>query len=394
MKQWIRYATWITLVLTLAACSEPEPSTEATPSPESSTTKNNITLEEQLPSYYKDFPYQDTYDYFAKYTKKDPSNINQWVLGIEPELVAAGEDTVVRMNNDTYYKMSFIHLKNGPVILSSSKMDEARFSSFQLMDDHNVNFKNVIRPKGAFTLYYDEAPQNYTGELIQAPSELMVVIVRVEVKDKNNDADTESAKEIFNGIAIQGPQYTQFPQVDLLSKYDQSVKQEANKRMDEVFSTTPFSKLIAGPGYVPDRVSYLQLAAGTKGGWGGPVTSHSAYEVIFHDAQGNDLDGSKGAYTVTTTEPLVKAFWSVTVYDTERGGFLHPNKHNRYHINNTTAQVNKDDTVSFNFKQSCHDADKNCLEVPANRFDLALRYYLPDESIQSSEWTFPKLNLQ
>jgi len=97
---------------------------------------------------------------------------------------------------------------------------------------------------------------------------------------------------------------------------------------------------------------------------------------------------------VTTKEPPVKAFWSVTVYDTDRGGYLHPNKHNRYHINNTAAEKNDNGTISFIFKQSCGDTDKNCLEVPDGRFDLALRYYLPDDSIQTGEWTFPKVNLR
>ena len=87
------------------------------------------------------------------------------------------------------------------------------------------------------------------------------------------------------------------------------------------------------------------------------------------------------------------AFWSITVYDTDRGGFLHPNKDDRYHINDTTAVKNEDGTVTFLFKQSCEEGDINCLEVPAGRFDLATRYYLPDESIQSGDWTLPGIEL-
>jgi hypothetical protein len=261
------------------------------------------------------------------------------------------------------------------------------------MDDHNVNFKNIIRPKGEFTLFYGEQPDNVKGEAVQSPSELMVVLVRVEVKNKDDNADTDAAKSVFSGITISGPEYSEFPQLDLLSKYDETVKSEALKNMEKVFSSTPFSKLIAGVGYVPGKVSYLQLAAGTKGGWGGPVTSHSAYETIFKDANGNVLDGVKGTYTVITEEPPVDAFWSVTVYDTARGGFLHPNKHNRYHINNTNAVKNSEETVTFLFKQSCGDNDKNCLEVPKGPFDLAMRYYLPKEPITSGEWTLPGLEL-
>jgi len=395
MNQLIKQIFWIVLPLTLLAYAEKEPIPNAASSEEGlATLEDSGLFKSQLQNYYKDFPYQDTYDYFVRYTDKNPSKINKWILGLEPKLVAAGEDSVVRMNNDTYYKMSFIHLGKGPVTLSSSTADSDRFSSFQLMDDHNVNFKNVIRPEGQYTLYHGDVPSDISGELIASPSELMVVIVRVEVKDKDDAADTEAAKKIFNGISIEGPEYSDFPQLDLLSKYDEAVTKEANKSIDEVFSTTPFRNLVAGVGYVPGKVSYLQLAAGTKGGWGGPVTDHSSYETLFHDAQGNVFDGSKGTYTVTTEEPPVKAFWSVTVYDTDRGGYLHPNKHNRYHINNTAAEKNDNGTISFIFKQSCGDSDKNCLEVPAGHFDLALRYYLPDDSIQTGEWTFPKVNLR
>ena len=383
--------------LMLIGCSDSSDNITSSESKESQSQQSNANHDDsdsQLESYYKDFPYQDTYNYFATYTDKNPAKINKWVLGVEPKLVVAGEDTVVRMNNDTYYKMAFIHLAKGPVLLGSSTVDNNRFSSFQLMDDHNVNFKNIIHPEGEFTLYYGDKPSEIKGEAVESPSELMVVIVRVEVKDKDDESDTSAAKAVINGITITGPEYTEFPQLDLLSKYDETLVTEANKKMDEVGRNTPFIKLVAGPNYVPKRVSYLQLAAGTKGGWGGPITSHSAYETKFADADNNDLDGSKGTYTVTIEEPPVDAFWSITVYDTERGGFLHPNKHNRYHINNTAAEKNEDGTVTFLFKQRCDETDKNCLEVPAGKFDLATRYYLPEESIQTGEWTFPEIELK
>ncbi|MFB3124998.1 MAG: DUF1214 domain-containing protein [Woeseiaceae bacterium] len=79
------------------------------------------------------------------------------------------------------------------------------------------------------------------------------------------------------------------------------------------------------------------------------------------------------------------------MYDTDRGGFLHPNDDDRYHINNTAAVKNDDSTVTFLFKQSCEPSDLNCLEVPAGRFDLTARFYLPDEAIQTGDWTLPKI---
>ena len=344
--------------------------------------------------YIKKFPYQDTYNYAVKYTGGDPAKFNTWVLGAEPALVKAGEDKVVRMNNDTYYKMAFFLLDQGPVILESANPSKERFNSFQLMDDHNVNFRNLIHPSGKYTLYHGKKPDSVQGEAVESPSSLAVVIVRVEVKDMNNAKDVEEAKSVFNGITINGPVIKEFPQLDLLGGFDKKVEAETLKRIDQTFENTDFSKMIAGPGDVPEKVSYLQLAAGTKGGWGGPVTSHSAYDTVFFDSQKKAMKGSNGTYTITTEEPPVDAFWSVTAYDTERGGYFHPNAQNRYHINNTSAVKNDDGTFTFTFKQKCEEGDLNCLEVPAGRFDYVVRYYLPKEPIRSGQWTMPKAVLE
>ncbi len=351
-------------------------------------------LDAKVADYIKKFPYQDTFDYMMRYTDGDPSKLNVWVLGTKPELVKAGDDKIVRMNNDTFYKMAFISLENGPVRLQSDKFDDNRFSSFQIMDDRNVNFSNVIRPKGTYTLFHGDKPANIEGEAIESPSQLVALIVRVEVKDKDNADDMRDAKAVFNGITISGPKIAAITKQDLLGGFDEKVVKEANRQMEETSKSTPFSDQVAGPDDVPDKVSYLQLATGTKFGWGGPVTSHSAYEMIFADKNGEPMNGKNGTYTITTEEPPVDAFWSITVYDTDRGGFLHPNKDDRYHINNTAAVKNGDGTVTFLFKTNCEKDDVNCLEVPEGKFDLATRYYLPKEVIRSGEWTMPRAELK
>jgi hypothetical protein len=163
--------------------------------------------------------------------------------------------------------------------------------------------------------------------------------------------------------------------------------------MDSVFANVPFFKLAPSPEQVPGEVSYLRLAAGTKGAWGAPVAAHSTYQMMFFDNNNEILNGSKGTYSITTKEPEVDAFWSVTVYDTERGGFFHPNKDDRYHINNTSAVRNDDGTITFLFKTQCQPGDVNCLEVPAGNFDLAVRYYLPSEELRNGEWKMPNPQL-
>ena len=127
------------------------------------------------------------------------------------------------MNNDTFYKLAFISLENGPVRLQSEKSDDNRFSSFQIMDDRNVNFRNVIRPKGTYTLFHGNQPANIEGEAIEAPSKLVALIVRVEVKDRSNADDMRNAEAVFNGITISGPKITAITKLDLLGGFDEKV---------------------------------------------------------------------------------------------------------------------------------------------------------------------------
>ncbi len=54
---------------------------------------------------------------------------------------------------------------------------------------------------------------------------------------------------------------------------------------------------------------------------------------------------------------------------------------------------NEDGTITFLFKTQCEDGDINCLEVPEGQFDLAIRYYLPNEELQIGEWKMPNPQL-
>jgi len=81
------------------------------------------------------------------------------------------------------------------------------------------------------------------------------------------------------------------------------------------------------------------------------------------------------------------------VYDTDRGGFLHPNKYDRYHINNSLAVPNEEGSYTFLLKQYCTAEDVNCLDLPAGRFDIVARYHLPADAIQSGDWTLPPIQL-
>lgn len=352
-------------------------------------------FEAQVAEYLRRYPYQQTYDYAMRFTGGDPARLNTWAVRGEPTLVRAGDDVIPRTNNDTYYQSATLWLEDGPVVITASASARDRFTSLQLVDDRNVNYRNVIHPRGAYTLYFGRRPDRVHGEAIEVPSRFSIVLVRVEVKNQDDAADVAAARAVFKGLTIAGGTPARFPAVDLLSGYPEAAATEARRRMDETFANVPFSRLVVGPGQEPGRdVPALYHAAGTKGGWGGPDPSHSAYEAILVDENGEAMEGRRGTYTVTTGEPPVDAFWSVTVYDTGRGSRLYPNAGNRYHINNTMAVRNDDGSVTFTFKPACEAMAVNCLPVPAGPFDLVARYYLPRPAIISGAWTLPKVGLR
>jgi hypothetical protein len=88
---------------------------------------SNDDFEKQVEDYMQKFPYQETFEYALQLTGGDPGKLNQWGQASR-ELLKAGEDSIVRVNNDTLYKTAFIYLGDGPVVLRSDAPSQERFS--------------------------------------------------------------------------------------------------------------------------------------------------------------------------------------------------------------------------------------------------------------------------
>lgn len=81
-----------------------------------------------IESFLADFPLQKTNDYLRQRLKDDPSRVNTGFFD-RSHLVKAGEDMVVRMNNDTFYKGGYADNRVGPVILRIENPRKDRFIS-------------------------------------------------------------------------------------------------------------------------------------------------------------------------------------------------------------------------------------------------------------------------
>ena len=348
-------------------------------------------FEAQVAEYIRRFPYQQTYDYTVRFTGGDPKNFNRWVPGGEPALVRAGNDVLPRTNNDTYYKGASLMLRNGPVVLESSAPTKDRFNSFQLVDDRNANYRNIIFPAGRYTLYFGERPKEVEGEAIEVPSAFSIVIARVEVRDKNDPKDVAAAKAVYAGLKINGVPADEFPRLDFLSAYPADVVAEANRRMDEVFATVPFTQTIVGPGRAGTRRALCLPLGGTKGRLGGPDPSHIAYEALFLRSR---TARDEGQQRVLCRDHRRATRRCLLVRDGLRLGPRPPSASNTATIATTSTDdggQGRERRRDVYIEAGMRDFGTNCLEVPAGRFDVVARYYLAHREVVSGAWRFPKI---
>jgi len=77
--------------------------------------------------------------------------------------------------------------------------------------------------------------------LIESPSKLAVVIVRVEPGDKGNSEDVKQAQTIFSRIDIEGPEIKEFPILDLLSSFDEALSAKETSLIDSIFKIVPLA---------------------------------------------------------------------------------------------------------------------------------------------------------
>jgi len=140
----------------------------------------------------------------------------------------------------------------------------------------------------------------------------------------------------------------------------------------------------------------LLRAAVARVGWGANIAAEAVYPVARVDAEGDPLDGS-ATYRITFPAgelPPVDAFWSLSVYGDDMFFTEHPS--GRYTIGDRTPGLTFGDDGSLEIVLS-HDEPAavaegravNWLPVPAGRFVLMLRFYLPGPAVLDGDYTYP-----
>jgi hypothetical protein len=140
---------------------------------------------------------------------------------------------------------------------------------------------------------------------------------------------------------------------------------------------------------------YIQRAVAAMFLFGANVPEDAVYGFSYFDDRGKPLKGN-GHYHIHIGKgqlPPVKAFWSITLYDSN--GFLTENPIKRYAISPHLEKLgyNRDGSLDIYIQNDPPEKSKitNWLPSPKGLFNLALRMYWPEQAVLDGEWRFVPL---
>ena len=144
---------------------------------------------------------------------------------------------------------------------------------------------------------------------------------------------------------------------------------------------------------------YLKRAVLAAFGWPANLPQDAVYPYTLTDKEGQPLTGAN-KYTLTFAkgqEPPVNGFWSITMYEIDKGWWFVPNPLNKFTVSPRNNLVpNEDGSVTLYFQNESPGKEKeaNWLPAPKGAFLPMLRMYWPKEtnpSILDGTWTPPQV---
>ena len=147
---------------------------------------------------------------------------------------------------------------------------------------------------------------------------------------------------------------------------------------------------------IPDRqASYLVRAVAARRGHWLPHGYEAVYAHSVRDSRGHPLDGSHRYVLRLAEPPPVRAFWSLTVYDSP-GGHLVTHAADRYALGDRTPGLVHGADGSLTLRLSAERPTDpagaaNWLPVPTGRFRAVLRLHLPDQAVLDGDYVIPAL---
>jgi hypothetical protein len=147
--------------------------------------------------------------------------------------------------------------------------------------------------------------------------------------------------------------------------------------------------------YGPD--TYLKRAVVAAFGWPANQEADAVYPYTQVDSTGQKLTGAN-KYTLTFPKgeaPPVNGFWSITMYEIDKGWWFVPNALNKFTVSmRDNPKLNADGSLTLYFQNESPSADEeaNWLPAPKGEFIPMMRMYYPrasPPSILDGSWKIP-----
>src|SRR5262249_43978418 len=141
--------------------------------------------------------------------------------------------------------------------------------------------------------------------------------------------------------------------------------------------------------------NYLNRASAAMFGLYGNSRNELLEFSFYNDSEDQPLDGSTRHYKMRFDKgqlPPVKAFWSLTLYDS-KSKLPAENSINRYAISSQTSRLSRtaDGAIMIYVQKDPPPKEwtANWLPAPNGPFYLSLRCYWPDATIVDGKWSPP-----
>lgn len=274
------------------------------------------------------------------------------------ELADVHHQAVIRLNRDTLYSSAVLDLDAGPVTVTLPDAGGRFMSALVIDEDHYV-----------LETFYDNVPRRFE----RGETRYIAVLIRTFV-DPADPADLAAAHALQDAVRVEqpgGPGRFEIPDWDATSLAEVRASLSQGGAFD-------VSKAFGKRGEV-DPDAHL---TGTAMGWGG----NPARDATYLGAEPARNDGTT-VHELRVKDVPVDGFWSVTVYN--KDGYFEPNAANAYSINNVTAGVNRDGSVTVRFGGCDAEGVRNCLPITPG-WNYTVRLYQPRAEILDGSWKFPE----
>lgn len=276
------------------------------------------------------------------------------------EVMSIDNQTVIRANRDTLYSSGVFDLDAGPVTVTLPETS-GRFMSMIAIDEDEYALETVYAP-GPFTYSKEKVGTRY-----------VLLGLRTFV-DPDDPKDIERAHAVQDSVRAEQPRTGtfEFPNWDSVSQ--KKVREDLIKRA----ASLPDTKGMFGPRGHVDPERHL---IGAATGWGGNAPEDALYLTVVPLKN----DGTTVHRLTVSGEVPVDGFWSISVYGAD--GYFHKNDQGAYSINNVTAKMAPDGSVTVQFG-GCDSTTVNCIPITAG-WNYWVRLYRPRKEALSGAYRFP-----